>query len=46
MKAKDMPKRFWGEAASTTVYILNRYPNEEGNQEDTLEGLDRIEAKC
>ena len=26
MKAKDMPKRFWAEAASTAVYILNRCP--------------------
>jgi hypothetical protein len=26
LKAKDMPKRFWAEAASTTVYILNRCP--------------------
>lgn len=25
LKAKDMPKRFWGEAASTIVYILNIY---------------------
>lgn len=24
LKAKAMPKRFWGEAASTAVYILNR----------------------
>lgn len=23
LKAKGMPKRFWGEAVSTTVYILN-----------------------
>ena len=26
LKAKDMPKRFWAEAVSTTVYILNRCP--------------------
>ena len=26
LKAKDMPKRFWVEAASTAVYILNRCP--------------------
>lgn len=25
-KAKEMPKRFWGEAVSTIVYILNRCP--------------------
>lgn len=26
LKAKDMPKRFWPEATSTIVYIINRYP--------------------
>lgn len=26
LKAKDVPKRFWGEIVSTIVYILNRCP--------------------
>ena len=26
MKAKSMPGRFWGEAVTTTVFILNRAP--------------------
>ena len=26
MKAKGMPARFWGEAVTTTVFILNRAP--------------------
>lgn len=26
LKAKEMPKRFWDEAASTIIYILNRCP--------------------
>ena len=26
MKAKGMPARFWGEAVTTTVFILNRVP--------------------
>ena len=26
MKAKDMPARFWGEAVTTAVFILNRSP--------------------
>lgn len=26
LKAKDMPKRFWGEVASIIVYIQNRCP--------------------
>jgi hypothetical protein len=26
MKSKGMPGRFWGEAVSTTVYLLNRAP--------------------
>ena len=26
MKAKSMPARFWGEAVTTTVFILNRVP--------------------
>ena len=26
MKAKGMPVRFWGEAVTTTVFILNRSP--------------------
>ena len=26
MKAKGMPARFWGEAVTTTVFILNRSP--------------------
>lgn len=26
LKAKDMPKRFWGEAASKIIYILSRCP--------------------
>lgn len=26
MKAKEMPYRFWGEATSTIIYILNRCP--------------------
>ena len=26
LKAKEVPKRFWAEAASTAVYILNRCP--------------------
>lgn len=26
LKAKDMPKRFWGETVSTNVHIPNRCP--------------------
>ena len=26
MKAKGMPARFWGEAVTTAVFILNRAP--------------------
>ena len=26
MKAKSMPVRFWGEAVTTAVFILNRAP--------------------
>ena len=26
MKAKGMPTKFWGEAVTTTVFILNRAP--------------------
>ena len=38
MKAKGMPTRFWGEAVTTTVFILNRVPTK------ALKGVTPFEA--
>ena len=38
MKAKGMPARFWGEAVTTAVFILNRAPTK------ALKGVTPFEA--
>ena len=40
MKAKGMPARFWGEAVTTAVFILNRAPTK------ALKGKTSFEAWC
>lgn len=39
LKAKEMPRRFQGEATSTIVYILNRYPTKKIVEKTPYEAL-------
>jgi hypothetical protein len=47
IKAKEILNRFWGEAVSTAVHIINRCPTRKIiRTQGTLWSLNRFEAKC